>query len=327
MKSEMKLKMNFKMNFKKFIGLLIVLVVIGGAISLFTLRDRSSTSTSNSNSTSTSNNAASTALTPAQSITHGHGLAVDVLDPNKLYIATHHGLLVLIQDKDLYQVGTSGDDFMGFSAHPTDANMFFSSGHPRTGGNIGFQKSEDGGFTWVKVSDGENGPVDFHSMAISPVNPNLMFGWFEESLQRSNDQGANWQIVSSELSPINIVADSQDENVVYASSSQGQGVMVSRDKGESWSPLSAELTGDAVSVIAVHLKDSNILFAFSEKLGGLGKSIDAGKTWTKIDESFNQELILHIALSKIDPNIVYALTAENKVYKSTDTGETWMLIR
>ena len=322
MKSEMKLKMNLK----KYIGLLIVLVVIGGAISLFTLRDRTGTSTSTSNN-NTSNNAASTALTPAQSITHGHGLAVDVLDPNKLYIATHHGLLVLIQDKDLYQVGTSGDDFMGFSAHPTDANMFFSSGHPRTCGNIGFQKSEDGGFTWVKVSDGENGPVDFHSMAISPVNPNLMFGWFEESLQRSTDQGANWQIVSSELSPINIVADSQDENVVYASSSQEQGVMVSRDKGESWSALSAELSGGAVSVIAVHLKDSNILFAFSEKLGGLGKSIDAVTNWTKINESFNQELILHIALSKIDPNIVYALTAENKVYKSTDTGETWMLIR
>ena len=304
-----------------------MLVVIGGAISLFALRDRTSTNNTSTNNTSNNNNAASSTLTPAQSITHGHGLAVDVLDPNKLYIATHHGLLVLIQDKDLYQVGTSGDDFMGFSAHPTDANMFFSSGHPRTGGNIGFQKSEDGGFTWVKVSDGENGPVDFHSMAISPVNPSLMFGWFEESLQRSTDQGANWQIVSSEISPINIVADSQDENVVYASSSQEQGVMVSRDKGVSWSSLSAELSGGAVSVIAVHLKDSNILFAFSEKLGGLGKSIDAGKTWTKINESFNQELILHIALSKIDPNIVYALTAENKVYKSTDTGETWMLIR
>ena len=320
----MKLETKLKIKSKKYLGLFIVLVVIGGAISLFTLRDRTSADNTGNNNI---NNAASITLTPAQSITHGHGLAVDVLDPNKLYIATHHGLLVLIQDKDLYQVGTSGDDFMGFSAHPTDANMFFSSGHPRTGGNIGFQKSEDGGFTWVKVSDGENGPVDFHSMAISPVNPNLMFGWFEESLQRSTDQGANWQIVSSEISPINIVADSQDENVVYASSSQEQGVMVSRDKGVSWSALSAELSGGAVSVIAVHLKDSNILFAFSEKLGGLGKSIDAGKTWTKINESFNQELILHIALSKIDPNIVYALTAENKVYKSTDTGETWMLIR
>ena len=300
---------------KKYIGLFIALVVIGGGISLLAWRNN------------TDNNSSSNALTPEQSITHGHGLAVDVQDPGKLYIATHNGLLVLINDKDLYQVGESSDDYMGFSAHPTDANILFSSGHPSVGGNIGFQKSEDGGFTWKKVSNGENGPVDFHTMAVSPVNPNLIYGWFQGNFQRSTDQGENWEIVSSDLSPIYLVADSQDENVVYVASSQGQGVMVSRDKGVSWTPLSPELEGGAVSVVAIHPEDSKILLAFSEKLGGLGKSIDAGKTWTKTNEGFSGEIILHIAFSRIDPNIVYALTLENKLYKSIDIGETWISIR
>ena len=126
-------------------------------------------------------------LTPEDSITHGHGLAVDSADSSKVYIATHHGLLVLISDKDLYQVGKSNDDYMGFSPNPKEPNVFFSSGHPQSGGNIGFQTSVDGGVTWRKISDGLDGPVDFHAMGVSSLNPKLIFGWYQGNLQRSSD--------------------------------------------------------------------------------------------------------------------------------------------
>lgn len=299
---------------KTYLGIIIAVLLIGG-ISLFTWKN------------SSDSNNSSNALTPEQTITHGHGLAVDVQDPSKLYIATHHGLLVLINDKDLYRVGKSTDDYMGFSPHPTDANVLFSSGHPSGGGNIGFQKSEDAGFSWKRVSNGENGPVDFHAMTVSSVNPNLIYGWFQGNLQRSTDQGKNWEVVNHDLLPIQLVADSQDENVVYAATTEGQGVMISRDRGAIWTALSPELEGGAVSVVAINPKNSKTLLTFSEKLGGLGKSINAGKTWTKVSEGFNGEVVLHIAFSRLDPNIVYALTLENELYKSTDMGETWLRIR
>lgn len=297
---------------KKYVAILIAVVVIGGGISPLLWQGNSGDNDSSSN-----------ALTPETSFAHGHGLAVDVQDPSRLYIATHEGLLVLINDTDLYRVGISRDDYMGFSPHPTDANVLFSSGHPSVGGNIGFQKSEDGGFTWKKISNGVNGPVDFHVMAISSVNPNLIYGWNQGNLQRSIDQGETWEIVNSDLLPIYLVADSQDENVVYIASSQGEGVMISRDKGATWASLSPELEGGAVSVVAVHPKDSKTLLAFSQTLDGLGKSSDSGKTWKKVGESFNGEVILQIAFSGLDPSIVYALTHENSLYKSTDAGDTW----
>lgn len=266
-------------------------------------------------------------LIPVQAISHGHGLAVDPNDASKLYIATHYGLLVLENEKDLYRVGQSRDDYMGFSPHPTEANIFFSSGHPGTGGNIGFQKSEDGGITWKKVSNGANGPVDFHAMAVSPVNPDLIYGWYQGNLERSTDQGKTWEIVNRDLLPVYLAADTQDESIVYAATPQGQGVMVSRDKGVTWTSLSPALQGGAVSVIAIHPQDSKILLTFSEKLGGLGKSIDAGVTWKKIAEGFGGETILHIAFSRSTPDSVYALTHENKLYKSTDAGDTWTQVR
>ncbi len=299
---------------KASLTIIIVILFIGG-LSLFAYKNNSDSSYS------------SNALIPEQSITHGHGLAVDVDDPGKLYIATHEGLFVLINDKDLFRVGESTDDYMGFSPHPTDANILFSSGHPSTGGNIGFQKSDDGGFTWVKVSDGENGSVDFHAMAISPVNSKLIYGWYQGGLQRSTDQGDNWEIVNKNISPISLVADTRDENILYAATAAGQGVIISRDKGVTWTPLSPALEGGAVSVIAVDPKDSNTLLAFSQVLGGLGKTTDSGKTWRKNGEGFHGEVVIYLTFSKTNPNILYALTLGNRLYKSSNSGDTWNQIR
>jgi photosystem II stability/assembly factor-like uncharacterized protein len=280
-----------------------------------------------SRSTGTSESMIQNQLIPESVISHGHGLAVDPNDSRKVYIATHHGLLVLQNDKDLYRVGASTDDYMGFSVHPTEANVFFSSGHPSLGGNIGFMKSADGGFTWKKISSGVDGPVDFHSMALSRVNPNLMYGSFQGNIQRSTDQGKTWEIVSRDLSPVYLAADSQDENRVYAVDAQGQGVLVSIDKGKVWESLSSELEGGLVSTIALHPTDANIIFAYSEKLGGLGKSTDAGVTWSKTKELFNGEMVLHLAFDQNNPATLYALTVENKLFKSTDTGDNWMQVR
>ncbi len=260
-------------------------------------------------------------MNPVSSITHGHGLAVDAEDPSKVYIATHHGLLVLINDKDLFKVGSASDDYMGFSPHPTNSKIFYSSGHPSTGGNIGFQKSEDGGVSWKKVSNGINGPVDFHAMAVSPANPNLIFGWYAGGLQRSSDEGKNWELTSNTNFPVvNLSADPKNENIVYASSPQG--LMLSNDKGTTWSKI---LDG-FVSVLAINPQDSQKLLSYSEQQK-LTKSNDGGKTWEKTSADFGGETPLFISFNKQDQNIIYLLTEKNSIYKSTDGASTWSKIR
>lgn len=260
-------------------------------------------------------------LIPIDSVTHGHGLAVDVTDSSKVYIATHHGLLVLVNDKDLYQVGKKKDDYMGFSPHPTDSKIFFSSGHPSNGGNLGFQKSEDGGFSWKKVSNGLKGPVDFHAMTVSPANHNIVYGWYRGELQRSTDEGKNWEIAGSTNFPVvSLTADPKDENIVYAASPQG--LMVSKDKGKEWTSL---LDG-FVSTIAINPQDSQKLISYSEKQQ-LAKSSDGGQTWEKINQGFGGETPLYISFYKQDLKIIYLLTEKNSIYKSIDNGNIWGKIR
>ncbi len=258
-------------------------------------------------------------LIPIKEITHGHGLAVAVNDQSKLYIATHHGLLVLIDEKDLYRVGESRDDYMGFSTHASDPTIFFSSGHPSYGGNIGFQKSEDGGFTWKKISDGLNGPVDFHAMAVSSVNPDLIFGWFRGDIQRSTDGGTSWEKFPTQFPIIALAADTKNEDVLYAASPLG--LYKSINRGEAWHSL----FDGFVASVAVHPATQTV-FSFSEKFR-LAKSVDGGKTWENINQRFDGETPLFISFYRQDPEIVYLMTEKNSIYKSTDGGDSWNKIR
>lgn len=263
-------------------------------------------------------------LYPIQSILHGHGIAVDVADPARLYIATHQGLAVLVNDKDLYRMGSAADDYMGFSVHPTDPKVFFTSGHPATGGNLGFQKSQDRGMSWKRVSMGVNGPVDFHTMAVSPVNPDLIYGWHGGRLQRSKDGGNNWQVLSTNPSNIiSLAAHPTEEQTLYATTAEG--LLVSKDSAASWNLLSG-LPKDPIVALAIDSQNSQIMLLSSVNKG-LQKSEDGGLSWNKIDESFDGDLVLFMTFDKNQKNKVYALTRGNALYKSIDGGSSWTKIR
>jgi photosystem II stability/assembly factor-like uncharacterized protein len=298
-------------------------IIIGG-ISLIIVIFLVLTIKSNSPKSAELNPSESNTLLPVESITHAHGLAIDAKDSSKVYIATHHGLLLLKNDKDLFQIGRVKDDFMGFSTHPTEPNVFYSSGHPSTGGNIGFQKTEDGGITWKKISDGINGPVDFHAMSISPANPDLIYGWYGGSLQKSTDGGKNWTLLNTNLSNvISIASDTKDPNTVYVATARG--AYVSKDQGVTWSGLSSDIKNGAITSIAVNPSDSSKLLAFSDEMGFI-KSNDNGISWQNMNSNLPNEVILFIAYDRNQSEKVYALSNKNNVYKSVDEGNSWIRV-
>jgi len=258
-------------------------------------------------------------LTPASSFSHSHGIAVDTADAKKVYIATHEGLYLLQDDIDLFQIGKTRDDLMGFSPHPTQANIFYSSGHHARGGNIGFQKTTDGGLTWEKVSTG------LGSMTVSHVNPDIMYGFFGGKLQRSTDSGRSWEYTKGTIAPISLSSDPAKESVLYASTQNG--MYVSEDKGDTWKSISPQLEGGAVSVFVVDPHTPAHTLTFAEKLGGMGKSVDGGVTWEKLVETFGGEAVLYLSFSRSEMSTVYALTHANSVYKSTNSGGNWIKVR
>ncbi len=261
-------------------------------------------------------------LYPMTAFSHVHSLAVDVKDKSKVYIATHQGLYRLDNDSELYRIGKTRNDLMGFSPHPQEDNVFFSSGHPPTGGNLGIQKSTDSGMTWAKLSDGVDGPVDFHAMTIGTIDPNTLYGWSGASLQKSNNSGMTWEKVSAKdlSNVVSLLTHPRQVETVIATTTQG--VMISKDGGWTWETLSEPLEGAFVLTVAIDYQYANHWLSYSDKLG-LASSKDSGKSWQKVDSDFGDEKLIHIAFAPSDATIVYAVTDKHHIYKSSDGGNIW----
>lgn len=267
---------------------------------------------------STTENPADITSNPNLTLSDAHGLAVDIEDPQKVYVANHNGLYALENDKNLYQVGNLEDDLMGFTIDPIDPDTFYSSGHPKTGGNVGFQKTSDGGATWQAVSEGLNGPVDFHTLTIDQANPQVIYGYYKGQMQRSTDGGSSWSYVNEAPSDIIQLMGGTKEDSIYATTPNG--LYVSSDLGDTWQAITA-LSGPVVSV-ANNPSDSNELLVYSQQKG-LQKSVDGGETWLDVASPARSDLVLFIAYAKSNPSNIYFLTKSLRVYASSDGGETW----
>lgn len=269
--------------------------------------------------------------TPVPSISyqhpnHIHGLGYDSLN-QRLFVATHYGIFIW-KEGGLFQLGKNRDDYMGFSLHPSNPSIIYTSGHPGSGGNMGVMKSEDGGLSFRKIFGGLKGEsVDFHSMALSPVNPNVLYGWFQGKIYRTKNGGKSWTLASGQGLPSRgfcfgapcLSPDSRDERLLYAGT--GDGLFVSRDFGENWSAASRE---GAFAGIGVDPVNAQRLFAFTQKWG-VAISPDGGKSWQARNKGVTpaaQEFIFAFAFDPKDSKHVFAATPE-RVFRSSDRGESW----
>ena len=257
---------------------------------------------------------------------HVHGLAVDRNDSNRVYIATHEGLLAVQNDTYLQRVGGSRDDFMGFSPHPTDPNTLFSSGHPKGGGNIGFQKSINAGKTWEKISNGNpSGPADFHAMLVHPSNPDHIYGWYRLRIHRSLDGGKTWKILTKQPPEVlSFAGDSQNENIVYIGTIGN--LIMSTDKGESWTSMTDTIGYDVVFDIET---DQNGTLYIATRDNGIQRVVrnpKGGYTLETIGKLPDGDVPQHLAFDPKNAEVLYAFGKSNTLYKSVDRGKNWQKV-
>ncbi|WP_139257575.1 WD40/YVTN/BNR-like repeat-containing protein [Natronohydrobacter thiooxidans] len=249
--------------------------------------------------------------------THIHGLAVDRADPSRLMIATHHGLHALDIDSGLtVQVSDHRDDLMGFVAHPAEPAGFLASGHPARGGNLGVIASSDRGKSWVKLSDGVDGPVDFHQMDISKADPAVVWGNYG-GLQRSRDGGATWEMVAdAPVGLIDIAASAADPERLYAATEVG--LFVSAADAEGWQrahPAQAPVT-------LVEVTQDGILHAFIFDEGLVRRAEDSAE-WERLHPGFEDRFLLYFAVDPQAPERVFTATQHGEVLASEDGGRNW----
>ena len=260
--------------------------------------------------------AAATTVTALAKETHFHGIAVDPSDSSRVYLATHNGLYAIAPDGSADKISTTTDDFMGFTPHPADPAILYASGHPAGGGNLGFIASTDSGRTWRQLSPGLNGPVDFHQLAVSKADPNVIYGAFR-GLQISRDGGESWRVAAPAPDGlIALAASSVDADRLYAATKGG--LLYSTDAGKTWQP--AHLRRSAATM--VYTGYDNDVYAFMIGVG-LVRTREPALRWELVNDRFGEHYVLHLAVDPAAPQRLYAVTSAPAVIASHDGGARW----
>ncbi len=270
---------------------------------------------------------------PASEIGHAHGLAVDPLYRDVLWIGGHNGLVRVSAGRVWRQIGRQRYDMMGFVMSPLGGGTMLTSGHPGPRDPrpdpLGVKVSRDRGRTWRPLALA--GQVDFHAMAVSTANPQVLYAWNvfgREGLYRSRDGGRSWASLGARglRSVFSLAAHPARPEVILAGTAAG--LVISENGGETWTPW-ASLGKVAITAVATHPRDPRVIYVYGAPPGpGLLRSLDGGVTWTSQEFFLGpDDAVEAMALDPEDANVLYLATFNGDLYRSADGGrsrERWL---
>lgn len=237
--------------------------------------------------------------------------------------------------------------------HPKDAQQVFA------GTTDGVYRSTDSGTTWRRTNFPDKG-MQIWSIMVDPGDPKLLYaGGSPVAVYRSEDGGESWKRMPDPGMPdrakmpfacrvMRFAAHPKHANELYATL-EVNGVMHSKDGGESWTDCSADLIRLAQQphlksrivsdtenegmldghAICTSAADPDAVFLAVRM--GLFRTTDEGKSWKDMEvgrfspTTYGRD----VKVSPQDPKVMYAalsVAASSKdggVYRSTDVGKTW----
>lgn len=196
----------------------------------------------------------------------------------------------------------------------------------RSGGpGSGLWKSTDGGDTWKRLTGGGlpalMGKI---GVAVSPANPERVYAIIEadkSGMYRSDDAGATWKLLSEQRDLVtrswyymNVTADPQNENVVYAINAP---IMKSIDGGATFTTLNS-LHGDNHQ-LWVNPRDSRYMVNAND--GGAAITLDGAKSWSTQDNQPTAQFY-HVIVDDVYPYRLYSGQQDNTsvIIKSRTDG-------
>jgi len=153
----------------------------------------------------------------------------------------------------------------------------------------------------------------------------------------TTNRGDSWSVLSNDMTNLSVNALAMalsNHDIFYAgtgesfpggSSSKGNGIWKSIDRGRSWKQLKSTSEDESFSYVNrlwIHPTNAKIVLAATNL--GIYKSVDEGSTWKKTYESSTR--VEDFASYKLSIDTLYAGVNELGVIRSTDAGDTWSFL-
>ncbi|HTR99245.1 MAG TPA: hypothetical protein VML00_05800, partial [Bacteroidota bacterium] len=215
-------------------------------------------------------------------------LAIDPWSPGVLYAGTEGNGFLKSTDggRTWAGINTSADMSLGsaevsdIAVDVTRPDFVFAAVFP-----YGVVRSTDGGASWSRCTPeiSATGSRATRLLIRGGAAGTLMYGTTAGSIMKSTDSGNSW--IPSRTAKdfdgiLSLAAVPGRADVVIAGTERG--VIISRDFGSSWSPLTGNLPQLPARIAATGAGGTTTLFAFGSGIG-LRISPDTGTTWVETE--------------------------------------------
>lgn len=158
--------------------------------------------------------------------------------------------------------------------------------------------------------------ANYHTLAILPADPNVVFAGYRGGLLSSRDGGATWQPADVSGDAMALAVHPAAPQRVYLA---GHNLFLrSDDGGRTWEDVAADIPGRDIHALAVAPDNPDDVYAFIVGQG-LWRSANGGVNWIAVDPTL-AENVTALALT---PGTIYAGTADAGVLMSSNGGATW----
>ena len=187
----------------------------------------------------------------------------------------------------------------------------------------GIFRTTDNGTHWKRISpEGSTEIKEVQSIAIDPVDPNIIYAGTWHLPWKTTDGGATWSNIKEGIiddsDVFSIIVDPKDSKIVYASACSG--IYKSSDAGAMFHKVQG-IPSAARRTRTLEQDPKNLDVVFAGTTEGLYRTTDAGTRWDRLTPG---DLIVNdVYVDPDNSNHVIMATDRGGVYRSEDGGTTF----
>lgn len=245
-------------------------------------------------------------------------LAVDPLDPARVYAGGPDGLYLSTDGGDSWTFGTLPGNVAAVLINPANPAEVFAKS------DADWFRSENHGLVWTPYS---TGGTDL--LAFSAADPFVVYGNNGSELRKSVNHGLNWRPIVRGLVATTVsafVSDPRRSGHLYASVNAGSinntamtktDIFETVDAGRTWTRL-GQISAPGVQSLAFD-PASGSLYAGTDS--GVFGSADGGRSWRPLLLLAPSSFWATVSLAPRDPGTVFFGGA--LLFRSDDAGSSW----